>query len=361
MLVTIYLTTLIKLGFRPEPEAFGLLFVGLSLLGTTASFGQKCLSLIVIGCSILVYPIVLGLAIPFSVGVLWTQRPPETSARNWLLAIFRDWWLAGLIAVSIVMVAFLMMIHFDWESFLEVFAAHRRLRSPELKSIRHEYWRQLTYGYESLLTLPVNALLLVVVAVTTICWRQIESRARTLIYACAASAVFCILLYVNTAMRWVELSAFCAGITLAGASYFRRWRWLAFAMLTGVYILSQSPWILNVCFRRFLSSATLREVRESALHTGKILVVDASTARYVFDFRLPPGTKCENYNQPWGTFSMKSISSDDTLWIVSLPFFTWEHSNVPEEYNNFPRVYIGSRRFRTIPLEPDTPTMLPLP
>ena len=75
-LATVYLLAVIAFGCRPDPEADGLLFLGLSLVDTAAAAPRRVGALILLGFACISYPIVLAVAVPFGAALAWLTLPP---------------------------------------------------------------------------------------------------------------------------------------------------------------------------------------------------------------------------------------------------------------------------------------------
>jgi hypothetical protein len=361
LLAIMYLTLLIQTGFRPEAQAFGLLFLGLGLLDAAAPFWQKFAALLMLGFSLLTYPMTLALAVPFTVALLWRQCAlGQMTLREWRRETARVWLLPGVLAVVAVVMSFLAMIDFELVEFWSIFDAHRRSRVLPEGTVTG-YFRLITEYREALLMLPPFLLLAASVLFVTWRWRQVEPELRALAIVCAIGAAGCISLYSVRAPGWVALLAFCAACSLAAGRGFRRYRWPIMLALSGLYVWSQAFWIVNASLRRFPDAAVWRAAREAALRTGKEVVVDSSTARYVFDYQLPERTRFLVFSKPWaGTEAVLFADKTDAVcWVVTAPTLDFFCADLPEAYQNYPRVMIGPHAFKSLALRPDEPLVLP--
>ena len=362
-LAALYLLSMLGCGCRPEPEAVGLLFLGLALVDTAAPFSRRLGALILLGFAFLCYPIVVALAPPFGVALAWLTLPPDSAARGGWRTLARAWALPAVLAVAVTFLVFLAMIRGDLAAFLRVFNAHRSMRAASTHPFA-EYLATITRYHEAVLTLPMQGLLAVAAGWVALRWRRIEAGTRTLVAACAVAAVGCIVLYATKATQWTGLLAYVAAAAVISASGLLRWRWPLALALVGFYLASNVIGFVDLALQRFPDPAVLRAARETALASGKVLVLDYSTARYVFDYHYPPGTHFAFYLRlptPGHPFALAADKKADQIWVVTAVPLSGSGGfvDVPPADRAYPRVRVSRHEFQSLALCPDQPLILP--
>ena len=350
-LAAVYLLFLLPFGCRPEAEAAGLLFLGLALVDTAAAFPWRVGALVLLGFGCTSYAMVLALAAPFGVALAWLTLPPEQPARERWRALARAWIIPAVLAGAATFLVFLAMIRGDLTAFLTVFNAHRRVRAVSTHPFA-EYLRMITSYNEAVLTLPVQALLVAAGGWVALRWRRVEPGARTLVAACVVAALGCIALYAVKAAGWIGLLAFFAAGAVLSTQGLRRWRWPLALSLGVLYAASHALPLLDFALRRFPDPAAWRAARATATASGKSLMVNYSTARYVFDYRFPPDTR-------YAEFTLAADRKPNEIRVVTALSASLDYVDLPPPDNDYPRLRVGGHEFHSIALCPDTPVILP--
>lgn len=355
LLVGLYVATMADTGLRPEGEAGALLFLGLALLDWSARLSQKVLALTLLGLSPLAYPLSLGLAVPL-VLARWEQaRPPGTPPGRWLVESARAWGMALAVALPLVIMAFLAMIRFDLGGFLAGYRAHFQYRHSYLAGDggSWHYFLVITLGGAGkALTLPVLVLFTAALVFVLWRWRHIPPGARALVLGCAGAAVACEVLYVVTAGPWTVWLAFCALAALAGTLRSRPGRRVA---LVGVALLAtwhNALGIMDLAERRFPAPAVFQAAAKAARASPKGLMMDASTLRYVFNYRVPADTRDVSFAKPL------TALPPERIWVVCPARYAPKCSLAVPDPGNFPRESLGLHTFRSQPLYPDQPAVI---
>ncbi len=353
LMMVIYLNILITKGFRPEAETFGLVFLGLGWLENGAPLWRKTLALLLLGFSVLTYPIALAIAVPFSLALLWLEPPA-----GWRQLV-RLWWLPTLLAFGIVLISFLVMVHFEPGKFLSVLDAHRRLRVDPGNTLVNYLHHILRYR-EALFALPPHLLLAGAAGYVALRWRQTEPRVRLWVAAAVGTAVSSIYLYLVRAPECIALVAFAAACMIASEPRFRPHRWKIVLCLGIFYAWTIVLWVVAATLTQFPEPARLRQVREEALRSGKGLVVDSSTARSVFDYDLPAGTRHAEYLAPWDSQlrdrMIDSLARD--YWVVTADQLAAHDFPLPPG-SEIRYVTIAHHPFKSAMLCPDEPVVIP--
>ena len=351
-----YLLAVAGTGLRPEAEASALLFLGLSLLDYTTRFPQKLAALVLLGLAALAYPLALAIAVPFALARWELDRPAMTSRLSWLGSGLRLWGPALALALPMVALAFLLMIRYDLEGFLAGYRAHLAYRRGYIAldgGTLHYFKGAMLDGGEKVLTLPVVAAL--AVAAGWIAWRRrsVPAGVRLLVLACVAASATCVALYVVTATIWVVLLAFGALAAVAGALPRRGARRVALAAVALLAGWHHFPGFIDLAERQPPDPAALQAAARAAEDTRKPLMVDASTWRYVFDYRVPEGTADASFSAP-----LAALPSART-WIIA-PARSGEKCRValPSDFERVPRETLGGHAFQTQPLCPDQPAVI---
>ncbi len=120
-------------------------------------------------------------------------------------------------------------------------------------------------------------------------------------------------LSVNTLFQWVGIFAF-----LFAVPWPRPARVAALAAAAVLALASQSLWLAALVGQRPVDrEACARLRKELEGHAGR-LVVDDYAARYVFDFRLPPGTLDVGYLRPLPDFTPSAADKrPGETWVCS--------------------------------------------
>ena len=358
--VILYLTLVIKTGFRPEPEAFALLFLGLSLVDARMSFSRRFTVLVLFGLSVLTYPLTVALAAPFSVAILWLRRIPGTTANAWWRQTVREWIVPAVLAAAVVLLALLVMVHGEWTLFWSVFDRHRRSRVLEGGSLL-SFWRLITWHGQAALMLPSVLLLVAAAGYALVRREEVEPDRRALIGVSVIAGLGCIFLYSVRAPEWIQLLAFCCGFALATQDRVRRHRWRLVSLLGVLYLWCQLMWLVQATLQREPDVATLGAIREEALRSGKELVIDSSAARYVFDYQLPERTLNVEYIRPFGDYLHMTMDDKKPgdYWVVSRFMLQFRISDLPAVYRQGAHITLGHHPFSSLLVQPDEMVIIP--
>ena len=350
-LATLCLLSLLPYGCRPEAEAFALLLLGLALVDTAASFLRRVGALAVLGFGVMSYPLMATLAAPFGVALAGLTLPPGPAGRDRWRLLARVWTLPLVLAAAGVFLVFLAMIHGDLAAFLRVFNAHRLTRAGSAHPFA-DYFRMITSYHEAVLTLPVQGLLVAASGWVASRWRRVEPGACALVAACAVAAVGCIVLYAVKASPWIGLLAFFAAGAVVSTSGLQRWRGPGVLALAALYAASHALTLLDFTLREFPDPSAWQAARTAADRSGKRLMVNYSTARYVFDYRFPPDTR----------FADLTLSTDhrpNEIQVVTALSTSFDYVDPPPAYVEYPRLRVGGHEFQSIARCPDQPLVLP--
>lgn len=299
--------SLLAWGLRPEPFALPFLLGGLILL-ETGGRGRLFLGLLATGtaagCAVNLLPAAVALSLAMLAGRNRGERPGLGEIAAWGIAAFLAF--ALLFAVS---------IRFRFHDFLAQYL-------PEISARRGgnplRFLSVLFRDWMPLLCLPT---FVGTALVALLCLGQkgrMPERVRWLVWGCGATVVLGLLYrpsvpVLNMFFGWTAIFAF-----LGTAAWPVRGRIAATAGAAGFLVLSQALAIACVVGQRPVDRAACAQVRAALRDYPGRLIVDDYATRYVFDFRLPPGTRDIGYLHPLPDFSPTAADKrPGEAWVCS--------------------------------------------
>ncbi len=349
-LLPIYLTLMFWLGQRPDVTAFALLFTGLGLLDPrrAGAWGRGTVGFVLVGASSLCYPMTLFWAGPLLAADAWRASSEDNLP---LTATLRRWLPALTLAVVLVAGLFVGLVHGQVQEFLRVFLAHRALRAtaPGTSLVK-----SLLAGNKESLVLPV--FLFYAVLTAWVAWRrELPVRVRALVLGTAAAALVGIgVYYALTARVGVLLGFFISAMAMVGTLPAGPRRTLVRVGLYGLLGFTGALWFVQTAFQHPPDARMLAEdhARWDAAAPGRNLFVDAAAARYLFDYRLPPGAFDLFYSvPPPGTMSSYVPGQRDVLWAANRPWLRYV-PGIPQTFKDYPKHTVRGRPLETLPRDP---------
>ncbi|MBS0659000.1 MAG: hypothetical protein JSR82_12235 [Verrucomicrobia bacterium] len=345
LLLLVYVTLHFAAGSRPDGLALSLALAG----GAALSFRSplRCfLGLLLLGGGVLAYPMAALWGLCFA-GLIWLATPAAERLTWRMLLLCASgaallcgalfWWLLdGRVA--------------EW---LQVFQTVRGLRSRPPGLILQMIGEFLRSPRKEALLVPV---LLCYPLALLLAWRmraQLPRLTLPTVLVALATALGCGLLYFAAAA--LQTSIFC-GFLAAGAIVTATRSRLGLAALTGIYLVAFSLWWTQSLLRQEPAEqerSAARAAAERAENAGRPLRIDAATARYAFDFRLPKSAYDLFYSTAEPPYSplFATRSQRSETWIVARSWIRYLNQP-PASILDYPRVTLRGRPVDTLPLHP---------
>lgn len=346
LLLLVYFTLHFASASRPDGLALALALAGAAAL-SFESRGRLFLGAWLLAAGVLAYPMAAIWGLLFA-ALRWVTTPSAT----------RLPWAAFVVPVGLAAVLwaglFWGMVDGRVGEWWRIFQATRAERGRPLWLIAEMVGDFLRNPRKDVLCVP--ALLCLPVALV-LAWR---SRGVGLAFPTAALALLaslgCGLLYF--AHSALQTAIFCgflgAGAVVAAAGPLGRS--LGLLALTGSYVVTFSLWWTQAAFRQEppeAERAAARTAAALAVAEKRPLRVDSASARYAFDFRLPP----EAFDVIYSTFQRPyspEFASRETgreTWIVARSWIRFLF-HAPAELRQYPSLTIRGRNIDTVPLRP---------
>ena len=274
---------------RPEPVGLALLFAGLLLL-RSGGRGSLFLGFLAVGIATGVAVNLLPACVTLSLAVLAVRHRDRSAAAK--SPPLPEIALALAAALLVFGLLFAAMIRFQFHAFLWQFfdAVKARRGSPpylaprEFFSYMLQYWRPVLFlpGFLGLMAVGLLS--------CGPAGRSLPERVRIFIWAAAGMALLGIF-YRPSNLEGLTLFGWAAIFACITSGPWRvRIKAATLTGAVGFWLLSQSLTLVSLREPRSIDpQERLRLRAELASHPGR-LVVDDFAARYLFDFRLPPGT-----------------------------------------------------------------------
>lgn len=333
-------------GLRHDTLGLAFLAAGLWFLsfpGTVRTFAGAFLA----ASSVATWPLLMVYAVPFTAAQLGAGRPPASYLSRNAARRFA----ACLAGAGTAFLLFLASIGFRVGEFLEDFVWHSRLRLPTWRKILPDLWLQLTNGYAEILSPPTYALFLLLTLGMVLRWKETRVKAR--IFFCALWTGILANLVLYPSFLHVLVDFFCwVGIValLWEVPMSRAARKAGVAVAAAAFLLAQSYILLAWAGRQSLPAERHDTVREALRRPPPgPLAVDEIAARFIFDYRLPPGAVFWNYSRPpaktWPASTMEKEPGE--IWVLS-PVKSQVTKGIPPS----PRVRLFGREFGSMSASP---------
>jgi hypothetical protein len=249
------------------------------------------------------------------------------------------------------------LLDFAVADFWRAFHHHAQLRTPAPGTRLAAFWHELTLGREPLLRAPGALALAGALAAAGFAGNR--RRAISAAALAAGAAGVGLVLYAGYTPQW--LWPLGAGLTLAVWSTVKPFagRAAVTAVVTFAVCWSSLPWLVGTALARREPAGDYARLRtEYETQPATRLLVDEVAARYVFDFRLPPGSR------DWllarhldsGLSSLLAAKPPGEIWLVDerkLELY------VPDSDVRAGRVRLAGRTFSSWLIHPGRVRLLP--
>jgi len=304
-------------GLRHDLLGLTFLMSGLWLLSHLGVL-RPLLGALLLACGVATWPVLLGYGTSFGLAVaLAAGRRPGLSTKQHAarrLGIC----LAGAAGAFLLLIAF---IQLRLPDFLTDFTWHARLRRSPLSHLLPELRHQLTNGLAELMFSPLYLMILVLVVLIGIHWRQVRREALVFLVALGAGTVLTVLLYASVLHLLVDLFFWIGVAVLLGEVPLSKGaRRLATGGAVCAFLLAQSHLLISLASQRPAPEERYVETRQILSRRPlRRLAIDEVAARHVFDYRLPPRAFSWNYSLPPQKTWPASVSekSPDVTWVLS--------------------------------------------
>lgn len=345
LLLLVYVTLHFAAASRPDGLAWALALAG----GAIISFEKRArffLGLLLLGGGVLAYPMAALWGL-FLAGLMWWATPAER--RLPLATLLLPTLAAGLIWAGL----FWWMIDGRLAEWLRVFQSVRGLRSRPPGLILQMVGEFLRSPRKEALLVPALLCLPLALAVAWLARRSLSAMALPTAAAALVTSLACGLLYF--AASALQTSIFL-GFLAAGAIVTSLGSRLGLAGLIGIYLCSFSLWWTQNLLRQVPEEkecVAAQAAAQRATQSGRPLRIDSATARYAFDFRLPPGTYDLFYSTGTPPFSpvFSSRRERSETWIVARSWIRYLHAP-PPEIQTYPRIEFRGKPIDTLPRHP---------
>jgi len=334
----VILIFLVEQGMRPEALALALIAASQITFATSSGL-RMSVSALLAAAATLTHPLFLSLAVP-----LHAWRGLEALRTNRLQAFTG----ATAIGLGVAFVAFVAAIRGEVVEFVQVMRLHSSVIAPPWSQAPANFWGEFTLGKQAYLLGP--AWLLILVGAT--CTLRIASPGgatlRSLWVCWLAATLIGIFFHPTRMVHYATHFGLVLAIVSFGCS---PWRGLfTTAALTVVAI--QHAAIFAVPLFGDIRSPNVAWIKAAiARHPGRTLCIDDVAARYIYDFKLPPGSVdwTQRQSTRLGSSGTLAAKPSNELWIAT----EWkiEHS-IRDSVTHAERLKIGSARFGSIARQP---------
>ncbi len=305
----VLLFALVSRGLRFEPIAFAFALSGLAVLGLTPV--KALLGLFLISCAVQSVPWIVTFALPFGAAVLLHDLQRRQAGRLG--------WRGAAVVIMMVMVAGASllgaMIDFQFVEFFRVLLAI----VADLSEGPRENWaislQLATQGWQSVLVLPT--FILFGMCGLDLCFRASPSGPWPLAAAAMAASLMGATAY---AVRVAPFLLVFAWLTIVVWAETRRPSRALCAVLGAALGLNHAMLILFLAVGSFSPrpDAAAIKAEMSSLPEGTPLLIDSVAARFVFDYRLPPGTTAWEFSRPFREGYPRAIGerAPGTVWVI---------------------------------------------
>lgn len=345
LLLLVYLTLHLVAGSRPDGLALALALAGAAVI-SFESRGRFFLGALLLGGGVLAYPMAALWGLFFA-ALTWLATPPAKRLR-WP-ALLLPFAAASLVWAGL----FWLMVDGRVGEWLRVFQTVRGMRARPPSLILQIIGEFLHSPRKEALLVPVLCCLPLSLALAWL-WRQrLPALTLPTVGLAVLTSLGCALLYF--AASSTQTAIFC-GFLAAGAIVTATRSRLGLAALVGIYACTFSLWWLQAGLRREPAEAersAAREAARRALSEKRTLRIDSSSARYAFDFRLPPEAFDLIYStaKPPYTPPFRDRAAAAETWIVARSWIRFLN-NPPPAVQEYPRVTIRGKPIETLPLHP---------
>lgn len=303
-------------GLRHDAMGLALLALGLWSLSSPGAL-RTFAGAFLLASSIATWPALLAYAVPLGAASLCVALQPGPSP----LARVASRLATALAGAGAAFVLFLVSIRFRLTEFLADFAWHARLRRPTGGEILPALELQLTNGKAELLYGPLYALFFFLTAVMAVRWRQTRLEARVFLCALWAGILANLVLYASILHVLADLFCWIGVVVLLNEIPVSRGvRRLSTAAAVIAFTIAQSYPLVALAGRQSVTPARYAEIR-TVLQTRAVraIAADEVAARFVFDYRLPPGAFFWNYSVPPPKTCPASVleKAPGVTWVLS--------------------------------------------
>lgn len=288
----VFVLSMQPIGFRSEGVAYSFLAAGI-LLSTSLRSWAVLSGWLLIGFSILTYPSTFGPALVVGASVVFGVFPgPCFAPRNFS---FRQLILGGVGAAAVFIILWVMLdgkIGEFWNTYNQM----AKLANPSTMGDPDRFVRffQLTTSYNQVfLTFPLFLVLSIgaVLAIVPGSVSRLQPQQRWMLLILLLTVLASIAMAHLRTKQWMLACGF-ASVGIVCSQYFtgRMAR-----LLTGVLLIawaggSQIFSIITLSLQNPVDPNLASAIRDYVHNSGKNLLIDGQTARYIYDFRIPEGT-----------------------------------------------------------------------
>ncbi|QYM80480.1 hypothetical protein K0B96_07700 [Horticoccus luteus] len=337
-------TALFPLTYGMRPDALALLLV---VLGQRMAISNEkwhwAAGAFLSAAAVLTHPLAMAFVVPlYGMRFLVLRSTPTRIPQWFVFTVF---------GVAVAFAAFLVAIQGELVEFLRAISLHRQLATaPRWYMGPFYFWREMTFGKEVWLQGPIFLLILAGI-IPAFCGRSPSQRSQSVRRLYAVWLVSLILGCFLYAGRMAHYAAY-AGLVLAIVSWAEsRWRHVFAVSALAAVVLNNAGALLTPIFgdNARPDVTTIRQAVHE--HPGKTLCLDEVVARYVYDFRLPPGAQDWGLRNPAGIGAAGTVAAKPTneLWIAS----EWKIERyISDSGVKAERLRIGSHVFNSQPKSP---------
>ncbi len=333
---------------RPEPLAYALAFWGLSLWCRTRPPAVRLAGSLLWWLSLIAYPVTLACA---PLLLVLGQRDRHGAAPG-----FRSLILPGVLTMVPAAMAFMVLIKFRIQEFWALFSAARALRAAQTLAAPKAFLGALTLYREWLFTAPLFLVFLALVVTTFVRPSAFPATLRHLLAAVSVVLSLTVLMYAERAPFGLGMVFVFAAALAAAEAKVKRIRSPTLFTLGLLWLVwAHAHPIVALVVQRPPDPANIASVASQLRATAGAIYMDGAVARYVFDYRLPPGAASLFFGvaPPPGVAALPDYPKDlswkgpaDT-WAASATTLSWIAGTPAEE-----TATLLGWRLRSIPLRP---------
>ncbi|MBD2579790.1 hypothetical protein [Oscillatoria sp. FACHB-1406] len=337
-------------------EALGMAFLAVGVWSLTKDTPLRYFwGFFFLGASILTTPISLAYAVPFGLAIAKVNWDSAGSINRSYLQQRIGAWLA---AFSLNSLLFLVCIHFQLSLFIQDMAWHSSFRKTGLAGTISELSFLIQHGYGEIIYGSLFGLYFCLCFWVLIQRKKVEKKLITIVIFFTFSLVLNFLLYGRAVASYFIFFGWAAIALILDeiASKYVRYRFLIAPIVAIAFCLNQSLNLITLAGTQREPQSSYQEIRDYVRsHPNRSYAIDYIAARFVFDYKLPPGSIDWNFSNRAPLFWPTSLSQKppNMTWLISSARAT-EFPGMPD----VPKVRLLGRTFSSIPSRPYQVTVI---
>jgi hypothetical protein len=350
---------MLKYGLRPDTFSYAFMFAGLSLF-SLSSFIRCFTGLFFIGISILILPVCLFIAVPLFISLcfhLYRTTKYHINISVFLLSLF----------ISVISVFFIFLNQIDYNFFEWLHAFNKAVSVNKVNAsyffiIERIISKMLTFWRGYIFLIPYSTMLL---ATLFLFFLSNKKKTNSLIYILP---LFIIIILLN-GFHWYGLGhsiLFVWMITIVCLNYIEKIKpkSILWFIVVFSFVISQFPFILQLLYSETKQNEIHRKMKnyiyQEIKDNNTRIIFDHVSAKYIFDYKLPPHSYDFSMYEPYPRFRPNTIKAkkENEIWVVARWNFT-DHIRDTNTVSRAKQITFLKKELGSVYLEPQDIILLP--